>query len=100
MKKVSEKTKIALATMIGQVEDLASQAGSEIEVVVRPIRSSILRRYPVIFALLVTIGATATFLGLENTLMSLSLFVQKPWLLLLSGIAILILTGKLYKKLG
>lgn len=75
-------------------------AESLLNTYVVPVRQSIIKRFPVLFALLVSFGATATFLGLEKIITRYQFFDNSPELILLLGITILVFTGKLYKKLG
>lgn len=68
--------------------------------VVEPVRQSVFKRYPLLFAMLVTLGGASTIVGLERLLLELSLFDEHPWLLFSMGVVILMATGSLYKKLG
>ena len=60
----------------------------------------VLRRYPLIFILLVTFGGAAIFDGLKFFLDEVSIFKEHPLILMLIGVVILLFTGKLYKVLG
>lgn len=93
------KTNFATREMASKVDRVVSLTGQQLDSYAKPLRESVFKRYPTIFTLLVTVGATATFLGSEQILLSISLFTDRPWLLFLFGIAILALTGRLYKKL-
>jgi len=73
------------------VKDLNTVAGKH----ARPV----LRRYPLIFALLVTFGVAAILDGLKFFFDDIKFFKEHPFVLILIGVAILILTGTLYKKL-
>ena len=66
----------------------------------RPIRRSAFRRFPTFFTLLATFGAVATFLGIEKILEQYEVLTRYPWLMLAIGVGILVVTGRLYKKLG
>lgn len=72
----------------------------EIDKAVKPVRREVLRRFPVLFILLVALGLTATMSGLENLLLQVSFLESRPLLVLIIGIALLAFTGRLYKKLG
>lgn len=85
---------------VGTVEKIITGTGAHMEGYVAPVRETVLKRYPIISALLVTVGATATFLGLEKIFSEIQLFEQNPEILFFLGVAILALTGRLYKKLG
>lgn len=67
---------------------------------VEPYRRSAFSRFPIIFALLVTFGAVATFFGFERLIMETPWLNDRPLLILGIGLATLVLTGTLYKKLG
>ncbi len=76
------------------------KAENKIGVYIDPVRKSFIRRFPIVFSLLVTSGVTATFLGIERLILKYDLFDKSPELILLLGIGILVFTGTLYKKLG
>ncbi len=67
---------------------------------VAPVRKSILARFPVLFGFLVTIGAAAVILGVEQILLKYQILVNHPELILLIGLSLLAFTGRLYKKLS
>jgi len=62
-------------------------------------RQAVFQRFPLLFTLLVAIGFVATFYGFERVMDQTGLS-NNPLLLLGIGIAILVFTGTLYKKLG
>lgn len=62
-------------------------------------RKSALKRFPIFFTLITTFGAAAVIFGFERLLSSIPLFDGNPLLILLLGIATLVVTGTLYKKL-
>ena len=64
-----------------------------------PIRQSAFRRLPTLFMLLVTLGFVATLLGMEKLLEQYDILNRYPWAMLTFGVAILVLTGRLHKKL-
>jgi len=88
------------AEAVNQVEKIVLETGAQVENYVSPVRQSILKRYPTLFGLLVTVGATTTFLGLEQIFLRVDLLATHPELLFLLGVGILALTGRLYKKLS
>lgn len=57
-------------------------------------------RFPLLFTLLATFGVVATFYGFQGILEKIPLLSRDPYISLAVGILILVLTGKLYKKLG
>jgi len=60
---------------------------------------SVFNRYPLIFALVVVVGATLMSQGIKELLFEIPFFNNSPFAMFLSGILILIITGTLYKKL-
>lgn len=81
-----------------QVDATIGSVGKTIESTVGPMRKNILKRYPTLFLLAVTFGVTATALGTEQMLARSAFLMQRPYLLLLIGVSILILTGTAYRK--
>ena len=57
-------------------------------------------RFPLLFTLLATFGVVATFYGFNGILEKIPLLARDPYISLAIGILILVVTGKLYKKLG
>ena len=64
------------------------------------IRDSAFNRYPLVFVFLSTFGLVATFYGFEKVIDNVPFFSENPYMVLVTGIAILIFTGTLYKKLS
>lgn len=60
---------------------------------------SVLRRYPVLFGLLILLGATSLHEGLKGVLEDMGLLGSNPMYLIVGGNFVLIITGTLYKKL-
>jgi len=92
---VNSVTKIVDAAEDGvkTVEETVNNAAA-------PARRSLIKKFPILFTLLVTFGVSATFLGFEQIVLRTALFNNHPSLMLGLGVGILILTGTLYKKLG
>lgn len=82
------------------VETTTTAVTRTVDGYVMPVRKTIFKRFPVLFSLLVTFGASATFLGIEQVLLQYALLRNHPELILLAGITVLVFTGRLYKKLG
>ena len=61
-------------------------------------RDSAFSRFPILFTLLGTFGFVATLYGFEG-IIDTTFFSDHPFLLLVTGLLILALTGSLYKKL-
>ena len=60
---------------------------------------NVFRRYPVTFGLLIVFGAIAVHEGLKGLMEDFGLLDVSPWYLVIAGLAILMITGTLYKKL-
>ena len=67
---------------------------------VRPVRDSLFMRFPIFATLLVAFGVAATFFGMERLITEVAWLNERPLLILLSGIGALVVSGKLYQKLG
>lgn len=78
-----------------KVEELTSKANE----VFSKKGKSVFERYPLLFALLVIIGATMMSQGIKELIFKISFLQGKPVTMLAVGLIILILTGSLYKKL-
>ena len=76
------------------------QASEEISEKFVSVRNSTFSKFPILFVLLTTFGVVATFYGFEEVINSIPLFSDNPLLILITGIAVLSLTGALYKKLS
>ena len=61
---------------------------------------SVFGRFPLPFTLLGAFGLVATFYGFEGIIDRIDIFADNPYILLITGVAILAVTGQLYKKLG
>jgi len=59
---------------------------------------SAFRKYPLTFTLLVLIGVIAVSEGVKGVLEMIG-FQGHPWFLLVAGLLILVVTGKLFEKL-
>jgi len=60
---------------------------------------SVFRRYPLTFTLLALFGVVAVSEGAKGVLESFGIFAGHPWFLLIAGLIVLVITGKLFKKL-
>lgn len=87
-------------TVAPDVESVLVKAEEAVTSIIQPVRKSFFRRFPTFSLLLTTTGVTATFLGIEQILLQITLFKAHPSLLLLLGIGILVMMGTLYKKLS
>jgi hypothetical protein len=106
METVNEKANKDRGVLLSATEKLeeASQImegiGKELEDTVKPLRQGIIKRHPTFFLLLVTVGLVATMTGIEQILIQYELLGSNPWIILLIGLSLMLLTGTLYKKLG
>lgn len=62
-------------------------------------RERLINHFPLWSALAATFGVVMIFYGFEKLIDKVQLFVENPWILLITGLAILIATGTTYKKL-
>jgi hypothetical protein len=62
-------------------------------------REAVNQRFPTVFIILTTFGLVATLYGFERVLDTIPVFAENPYILLGTGIIILLFTGTLYKKL-
>lgn len=56
-------------------------------------------RFPILIALSATFGLISVFYGFEKLIDRVDLFVNHPWILLVIGLLLLAITGKVYQKL-
>ncbi len=97
MKKQLEKTVTATLDVL---DTKVVEVGKSFDTMVTPARESFAKRYPTLFSVVATLGVIMTFLGVEQLLLASELLVRYPIIILFFGIALLALTGTLYKKLG
>lgn len=97
---LTEEVVHAASSAVDGVSEVVSKTESKVEEVVAPVRKHVIKRFPVLFLLLVTFGLTATITGIEQILLKFDLLQSHPSVVLVIGLATLVLTGTLYKKLG
>lgn len=68
--------------------------------IVAPVRHTLVKRFPVTSVLLIAFGVSATATGAELLFVRVPLFREHPLVLLLLGLGVLVLMGKLHQKLG
>ena len=88
----------AMYEIIAEIQALTQKAESQLQAGVRPIKKSLITRFPVVFLLLVTAGFAAVTFGLEHFFHEFEIFRQHPYYVFWGGVAILVLTGAAYKK--
>ena len=81
--------------ILKHLENLSSQVNK----IMASRARTVFARYPITFGLLILVGVIALHEGLKGILKEFGLFNLNPWYLLVLGIVILIITGRLYKKL-
>ncbi len=91
--------KNVLHEALDTIESGVKKLEKEVETVVQPVRESAFKRFLVLFTLLVTFGVVAVFFGFERVLSEISFLSDNPLIMLATGIIILAVTGRLYKKL-
>lgn len=70
------------------------------EKIIAPVRESVFKRFPTLSLVFVTFGVSATAYGIERGIASIAWLNDRPVLIITSGIIALVITGRLYKKLG
>jgi len=75
-------------------------AGSSLSGKMRSVRDSAFTRFPLVFVLLSSFGLVATFYGFEKVIDGIPFFTNNPYMILITGILVLLFTGALYKKLS
>ncbi|MCR4306556.1 MAG: hypothetical protein NUV42_01155 [Candidatus Yonathbacteria bacterium] len=60
---------------------------------------SVLGRYPLLFSLLSVFGVVAVLYGFESVINQISFLADRPFLIFITGLGILVFTGSLYKSL-
>ena len=63
-------------------------------------RDGVLERHPIVFGFLATFGLVATYYGIEKMIDQVPYLADRPWLIFTVGVAVLVFTGALYKKLN
>jgi uncharacterized integral membrane protein len=85
---------------VSQVTEILHTTTTGVDTYIAPVRSSILKRFPVLFALLTTFGVSTTFYGFNKLIDQIAILNNNPLLMLIVGMGILTFTGTLYKKLS
>jgi hypothetical protein len=97
---ILKSSKVLTETAINHLDATVTKATNEVDTYIRPIRTSVLTRFPILFSLLTTFGVATTFLGFEKIVSNIAFLDQHPVVMLIVGISILAITGTLYKKLS
>lgn len=63
-------------------------------------RETAAQRFPLFFGLTATFGLVSVLYGFEKLIDRVELFVNNPWILLVTGVLLLLATGAAYRKLN
>jgi sensor histidine kinase regulating citrate/malate metabolism len=63
-------------------------------------RESLAGRFPLVFGLTATFGLVSVLYGFEKIIDQIPIFVNNPWILLVVGLTLLLITGAAYRKLN
>ncbi len=85
---------------IRDVEKTVMSAAQKTDALILPVRESLFKRFPTVSLLLVTFGVSATVYGIERLIADIPWLNERPLLIILMGVLVLVVTGRLYKKLG
>jgi hypothetical protein len=69
------------------------------EETVAKIRDNYVRKFPWLFTIVGAFGIVATFYGFEKLIDKVPIFTDNPWILLITGLITLAVTGSFYNKL-
>ncbi len=100
MEKIKKSFENTVTSTLDSIDSTVVEATKKIDTLVSPTRSTFAKRYPTLFSILATLGVIMTFLGIEQILLAADILERHPMLILALGVAILALTGTLYKKLA
>ena len=97
---ILQSSKRLTETALNTASGVVTKATTEVDTYLSPIRTSVLKRFPILCSLLTTFGVATTFLGFEKIVSNVPFLDQNPIIMLILGISILAATGTLYKKLS
>lgn len=63
-------------------------------------RERLINHFPLWTALVATFGVVMIFYGFEKLIDRIPLLANNPWILLVTGLVVLVVTGTAYKKLN
>ena len=92
-------SKNIVTKILDSAETSIKYAHHEADTLSTPVRQSVLRRFPILFTLLVTFGVSSVMFRFERILDDVVFLHTHPFVMLFLGVCILIFTGTLYKKL-
>jgi hypothetical protein len=91
--------KDVITSVLDTVSTTVKSAEREVNTFTKPARIGTLRKFPILFTLLVTFGVSSVIFGFERILSEIAYLNNHPSVMLIIGVCILIVTGTLYKKL-
>ncbi len=94
---MNKDTSTELGMLVKRMEDIVTSTTNGI---VMPVRKNLLARFPIATVLIVTFGVTAVTYGAERLYQEIPVLNEHPMALFISGLIALMITGKLYQKLG
>lgn len=97
---MKETIKKTICSTLDTIDSTVISGTKMIDTLVSPTRSTFTRRYSTPFSLLAISSVIMTFVGFEQLPLTADILERHPMLILVLGIAILVLTGTLYKKLS
>ena len=86
--------------VIKTVDEAAQEVVESTERMIDPYRKTAFERFPIVFTLLTAFGAAATILAMEQFILRIEWLSDRPVVVLIICIVTLVVTGRLYKKLG
>jgi uncharacterized integral membrane protein len=75
----------------------AENLAKEVDKTIQKGGKHVFKKYPLTFATMGMIGFAAVLFGLEGLINQISFLINRPWLILVIGIALLVLSGTLYE---
>jgi uncharacterized integral membrane protein len=95
-----KKNKGILGPGVTEVADFAETVVETSTQKTNKVMRPFVHRYPYIFMFTATFGFVATMYGFEEMVKHIPLVAERPWEILIVGVCVLMITGKLYKKLS
>ena len=89
-----------IETLKKMTHDEVTGIGHSIHQMLQSRRQTAFQRFPVTFTLLGTFGLIATFYGFQGLVDQVQYFQSNPEVVLIGGVMVLFLTGRLHRELG
>lgn len=94
MSTINEQT-AKIEAEVKKLEEMGGSLGGQ----VKNLRDSTFSRFPILFVFLSTFGLVSTLYGFEKVIDQIPFFEAHPFMVLVTGIVTLGITGSLFKKL-